>query len=91
MPIDLSYLQGKKFCLVLAQKTGDDPSKARLRTMHGRADFSREGVLSVVSDKGDKFAVPASCYHQVLQSDGTALLEDAEYYVICHVHQDIEI
>ena len=91
MPIDLNYLQGKKFCLVLAQKFGEDPSKAKLRTMHGRADFSREGVLSVVSDSNEKFAVPASCYNQILQSDGTELLQDAEYYVICHVDKNIEI
>ncbi|MCJ8330509.1 MAG: hypothetical protein HRT89_14810 [Lentisphaeria bacterium] len=78
----LKYLQNKKFCLIFAKE--EDNGKVTLRPIYGRADISREGNLSVRGDHGT-FAVPASAYSKVLPSDGTELLKDAEFFVICTV------
>ncbi|MCH2174656.1 MAG: hypothetical protein MK193_02890 [Lentisphaeria bacterium] len=77
----LQYLHGKKFCLVFMQ--GDDEKNIKLRTLHGRAMIDTKGLT--VQHGGGAFAVPSSCYGNILESDGTDLLEDAEYYVICKV------
>lgn len=82
----LDYLEGKRFCVVLAKLDGPDvdAGNVRLRCIHGRASLER-GHLAVVGDDGVQFAVPASAYGQILPNDGTDLLKDAEYYVICGV------
>ena len=80
--VDLRHIHAKRFCVVFVN--GDDPEKVTLRTLHGFANISNEGLLSVEHDDG-AFAVPPSCYRMVLPSDGTELLKDAEYYVFCKV------
>lgn len=83
--VDLRYLEGKRFCVVLAQQTdvNNPDSEIRLRCLHGRANVSREGALSLEGNV--PFQVPASAYTNVLPSDGTDMLRDAEYFVICRV------
>ena len=83
MPIDLKYLDGKKFCVILLEDPAvDNPDKLKMRPMLGRADFDKSGNLRL-QHEGGAFTVPSSCYNSILQSDGTDILGDAEYYVIC--------
>ena len=83
MPLDLKYLQGKRFCVVLLEDAENpDPTKVKIRPMLGRANFDKNGHLKLEHSDG-AFMVPSSCYTSILPSDGTDLLEDAEYYVIC--------
>ncbi len=80
--MDLHYLEGKRFCIVFMN--ADDAESVNLRTLHGRASITREGALQV-EHAGGAFLAPSSCHPQILPSDGTELLQDAEYYVICRV------
>ena len=85
MPLDLRYLEGKRFCVVLLEDTGTiDPDKVKIRPVLGRASVDKQGVLRL-EYAGGSMAVPSSSYPQILPSDGTDLLGDAEYYVIVKV------
>ena len=82
MAKNLQHIHGKKFCVVFV--SGDKYEDVKMKTLHGWANVSREGYLTV--ENGDSgFKVPPSCYKTVLPSDGTELLKDAEYYVFCKV------
>jgi hypothetical protein len=82
---DLRYLEGKRFCVVFIKTEDDKPDGAmQMRCMHGRANIDHRGALNVEAS-GGSFTVPASAYNRVLPSDGTALLEDAEYFVMVRV------
>jgi hypothetical protein len=83
MPIDLRHLQGKRFCVVLMEDSeSSDPTKVKIRPMLGRANIDKQGNLKL-EHSGGAFMVPSSCYPTILPSDGTDILEDAEYYVFC--------
>ncbi len=83
MPIDLRYLEGKKFCVILLEDSEtSNPEKVKLQPMLGRANFDKHGHLKL-EHSGGSFMIPSSCYPSILPSDGTDLLGDAEYYVIC--------
>lgn len=85
MPIDLSRYEGKKFCVVFMKDNEDpDVSTVKLRTLHGRANIIDGAKLQVEHRQGS-FLVPSSAYNAILESDGNAVLRDAEYYVICKV------
>ena len=84
MPLNLKYLDGKKFCVVFLQADTPNPQSVKLRTIHGRANITREGALVVEHQEGG-FFVPSSCYPQILPADGTLILGEAEYFVICRV------
>ena len=83
MPPDFTYLQSKKFAVVFVNSDGGEEN-VKLRVLHGRANITDKGYLACEHREG-QFVVPASCYPNILPSDGTDLLEDAEYYVICRV------
>lgn len=82
----LSYLEGKRLCLVLVrledEAQPDGPLKMKL--VQGRASLAPNGALAVVNDEGS-FTIPSSCYNRIMENDGTLMLEDAEYFVICRV------
>lgn len=84
MPPDLRYLEGKRICLVFMQGQGTEPSTVRLRALHGRASVDRRGTLAVEHAEG-RFLVPSSCYPNILPADGSPILQDAEYFVICRL------
>lgn len=76
-----SYLEGKRFCVVFVQVPEDAPDKVRLQRLFGRA--SVEGMkVTCVADNQTRFTVPASAMRNILPSDGTDILKDAEYYVL---------
>lgn len=86
MAADLKYLEGKKFCLVFARLEDDaEPDgPVSLRCMHGRASINTKGHLIVEGPDGS-FHVPSSCYPKIMPSDGTEMLEDAEFFALCRV------
>jgi hypothetical protein len=86
MPLDLSYLEGKRFCVVLAklEDESNPDGKVKLKPLHGRANVDKNGYLALEHPHGS-FAVPASTYNKILPSDGTEMLKDADYFVICRV------
>ena len=87
MPLDLSYLEGKKLCVCFLQDPGGDGADAitvQLRALHGRASIGTRGELTL-EHKGGSFLIPSSSYNAILPSDGSQILKDAEYFVICKV------
>ena len=84
MPVDPKEVQGRKICVVFVAADSAETEAARLRVLHGRADLDRRGVLTV-QHEGGAFVVPSSCRNQILPSDGTEILGDAEYYILCRV------
>lgn len=85
------YLEGRKFCVVLVQAAENDrsPEKATLRCLRGRASVD-DGKITCIGDHG-RFCVPFSAYGSVLPSDGTPILQDAEYYCFVRVDSRISI
>jgi hypothetical protein len=84
--MDLGYLEGKKFCVVFVKQEDDtDPnSKIKMKCIHGRANVNHRGKL-IVESPATSFTVPATACNRVLPSDGTSMLKDAEFFVICKV------
>jgi hypothetical protein len=79
---DLSYLEGRKFCVVFVAQEDGGPIK--MKCLHGRASIHRGMRLSVEGAMG-KFDVPPTAYSMIMESDGTEMLRDAEYFVLCKV------
>ena len=84
--MDLTYLEGKKFCVIFVKTDDEDAGSdsVRIKCMHGRANIDRRGKLTVESPQGS-FTVPTSALPTVQESDGTEMLKDAEYFVMCKV------
>ena len=85
MPIDLSYLEGKKVCVVFV-KSGDEgqpEGEVKMRCLHGRANIS-PGRFKVEGPNG-AFEVPTKAHANVMPSDDTEMLKDSEYFVMIRV------
>jgi hypothetical protein len=89
MPPNLNYLEGRKFCVVFVKVVDPATERVQLQCMRGRASVER-GHLSVVGSNGGMFTVPSSALPNILPSDGTALLQDAEYFVLVRTDDNIE-
>lgn len=89
MIVPLNELEGRRFCVVFVKIL--DPAKGRvqLQCLHGRANIDG-GHLDVVHESGSVFTVPGSALPNILPSDGTKILRDAEYYVFVKVDEGIE-
>ncbi len=85
----LRYLEGRKFCVVLVKEVPDDPNRARIQCIHGRASVDQEG-LRLIDPNGVQFPVPNTALNNILPSDGTEILKDAEYYVMVKLHPDLD-
>jgi hypothetical protein len=87
MAYELEQYEGKRFCVVFVKVTekpdGAEPD-FQVRCVHGRANIER-GMSLVLEHDGGRFVVPRSCYNRILASDGTAMLKDAEFFVMCKV------
>jgi hypothetical protein len=83
MPIDLSYLDGKRVSVVFVDPESTEEN-AKLRVLHGRGNILHNGKLSVEHEAGN-FIVPPTCYNHVLKNDGTPILGNCDYYVFCKV------
>lgn len=90
--MDFGYLEGRKFCVVFVKVLSEAgiEKKVQMRCLRGRASIER-GRVSVVTPEGAGFAVPGSALHRILPNDGTAMLKDAEYYVIVRVDPQVDL
>ena len=81
MSIDLSYLEGRKICVVFCQLKDEETFKTNQENPEEMARLCFEGgthdgkYLKV----RDRTLVPPSAYEIYSQMSGTDLLEDAEY------------
>ncbi|MBT3291711.1 MAG: hypothetical protein HN380_30490 [Victivallales bacterium] len=88
MPPNLKYLEGRKFCVVFIKVLDAATEKVQLQCLRGRASVE-PGRLTVVHEQGGMFTVPSSALPNILPSDGTALLQDAEYFVLVKTDENI--
>ncbi len=85
----LQYLEGRRLCVVFVKEVPEDPHRAQVQCLQGRAKLDNEG-LRLVDPNGVQFPVPNSALNNVLPSDGTDILKDAEYFVMVKLHKDID-
>lgn len=90
MSESFAYLEGKRFCVVFVQIPEDNPEKVRLQRLFGRACVDKNSV-SCVTEQQVKFTIPASAMGNILPSDGTDILLDAEYYVLVKADPKIDM
>ena len=86
----LSNIEGRKFCVVFVKTLEGVTGKVQLQCLRGRASVDR-GRVSVVSDNGCTFTVPGTAVQNILPSDGTPLLKDAEYFCLVKVDPSIQL
>ncbi|OGV71241.1 MAG: hypothetical protein A3K19_32380 [Lentisphaerae bacterium RIFOXYB12_FULL_65_16] len=90
MSDSLAYLEGKRLCVVFVQVVDQATERVRLQCFRGRANIER-GRLVVVDQNGTVFPVPSSATRNVLPSDGTKILRDAEYFVLVKADEGIDL
>ena len=100
MSMDLSYLEGKKICVVFCQltneqafKDGEEPKEGsfKLKCLHGLGNIIEGGKYLRVEGPDGGFSVPPSAYRNIHPSDGTDLLKDAEYFVMVKLDHKMEM
>ena len=90
MPENLDYLEGKKFCVVFVKVLDPVKERVQLQCFRGRASIER-GKLNVIDANGALFTVPGSAMNNILPSDGSKLLRDAEYFCLVKMDDNIEL
>ena len=90
MNIPLEKIEGRKFCVVFVKTVDEARGKVQLQCMRGRASVDR-GKVSVIDESGCTFTVPGTAVQNILPSDGTALLKDAEYFCFVKVDPSIQL
>ncbi|MBP5639155.1 MAG: hypothetical protein J6X55_06735 [Victivallales bacterium] len=90
MPISLEKLEGRKFCVVFVKVIDAASERVQLQCMRGRASVDR-GRVSCIDSNGQAFQLPSISINNILPSDGTPILKDAEYYCLVKVDKSIEL
>ena len=90
MNIPLERIEGRKFCVVFVKTIDEARGKVQLQCMRGRASVDR-GKVSIIDESGCTFTVPGTAVQNILPSDGTALLKDAEYFCFVKVDPSIQL
>ena len=90
MNIPLERIEGRKFCVVFVKTVDEAHGKVQLQCMRGRASVDR-GKVSIIDDSGCTFTVPGTAVKNILPSDGTALLKDAEFFCFVKVDPSIQL
>ena len=80
----LSYLDGKRFCMVYMDVLDEVLEKVKLTPIHGVARVMSDRLI-IEESSGNQLVVPDSALPSITPSDGAALLKDAEHYVIVKV------
>ncbi|MFT7488321.1 MAG: hypothetical protein ACI9OU_000714 [Candidatus Promineifilaceae bacterium] len=80
----LNHLDGTRFCLVCMNVLNEATQEVKLTPIHGVAKVLPD-CLVVVEPSGSQHVIPDSALPSILPSDGTALLEDADHYVIVKI------
>ena len=86
----LEKLEGRKFCVVFVKVLDKASGKVQLQCLRGRASVDR-GRISVVNANGASFMVPGTAMQTILPNDGTDILQDAEYYCLVRVDDNISL
>lgn len=89
MKTELDYLNGRRFCVVFVKVLDEEAGRVQLQALHGRANVDR-GRLQLRMAGGAAFTVPQTALPNVLPSDGTDILKDAEYYVLVKTDENIQ-
>ncbi len=88
MGMNLDQYEGKKFCVVFVKVNEEEdtekPVNYQVRCLHGQANIEQSRILHL-EHEGGRFTVPASCYTRIMPNDGTKMLRDAEFFVMCKV------
>ena len=87
---NLDYLEGRRFCVVFVKVLDVFTGKVQCSCLRGRASWER-GHLEVISERGGRFAVPATALPSIAPSDGTPILRDAEYFCLVKVSDNIDL
>lgn len=90
MAVPLDKLEGRKFCVVFVKVIDAATERVQLQCMRGRASVER-GRVSCVDANGSSFQIPSISVKNILPSDGTALLKDAEYFCLVKLDESIEL
>lgn len=85
----LQYLQGRKFCVVFVKILDAARERFQVQCFRGRADVAG-GRLNVVAASGALFTVPGSALGNILPSDGSKVLGDAEFFVMVQAEKDVQ-
>ncbi len=88
MPIPLEKLEGRKFCVVFVKVIDAEKERVQLQCMRGRASVDR-GRVSCIDANGNAFQLPSISLTNILPSDGTPILKDAEFYCLVRVDESI--
>ncbi|MBR0460344.1 MAG: hypothetical protein IJJ26_14015 [Victivallales bacterium] len=88
--ISLDQLEGRKFCVVFVKVLDEAAGRVQMQCLRGRASVERMRV-SCVTDYGAKFQIPPLAQINILPSDGTPLLQDAEYFCFVKVDKNISL
>ena len=89
MTQDYSYLEGRKFCIVFVKVLDYEKQRVQLQCFRGRASVEQNKVV-VFSDEGSVCPVPTSAMGNILPSDGTKILRDAEYFVLVRTSDNMD-
>ncbi len=90
MNIPPEKLEGRKLCVVFVKVLDEASGKVQLQCLRGRANVER-GRVSVVDEKGFSFMIPGTASNQILPSDGTPLLRDAEFFCLVKLDNAIDL
>ena len=90
MLVPLEKIEGRKFCVVFVKVIDHENERVQLQCLRGRANVER-GRLNVVTAEGASFTVPGTAMQTILPSDGTEILQDAEYYCLVRVDDNIQL
>jgi len=90
MPAQLEFLEGKKFCIVFVKVIDMNTERVQLQCFRGRANVER-GKLSVVDTNGALVMVPSTALSNIMPSDGSSLLKDAEFFCLVKVDDSMEL
>ena len=90
MLVPLEKIEGRKFCVVFVKVIDHENERVQLQCLRGRANVER-GRLNVVTEEGASFTVPGTAMQTILPSDGTDILQDAEYYCLVRVDDNIQL
>ncbi|MBT3381555.1 MAG: hypothetical protein HN742_06970 [Lentisphaerae bacterium] len=83
------YLEAKRMCIVFVRVVDAEQERVQLQCFRGRANVEG-GHVSVIDGNGAVFPVPSSALGNILPSDGTKLLQDADYFVLVRTDDNIE-
>lgn len=90
MPYGFDYLAGRKFCVVFVKVTDPVRERVALQCFRGRVSLER-GRVNVVDVNGGVFTLPGTAMNNILPSDGSSILKDAEYYCLVKVDDSIDL